>query len=69
MLGHFIASGYAAEGALAAGETAGATGRAHMEVLYLLPVVCTATDIAQLQSLTHGLHQLLCLRLVYMNDN
>ena len=37
---HFIASGYAAEGALAAGETVGATGRAQMEVLYLLPVVC-----------------------------
>ncbi len=40
---HFIASGYAADGAEAAGETDGATGRAHMEVLYLLPEVCTIT--------------------------
>ncbi len=40
---HFIASGYAADGADAAGETDGATGRAHMEVLYLLPEVCTIT--------------------------
>ena len=41
---HFIASGYAADGAEAAGETDGATGRAHMEVLYLLPEVCMVTN-------------------------
>ena len=40
---HFIAPGYAADGADAAGETDGATGRAHMEVLYLLPDVCIIT--------------------------
>lgn len=36
-----MASGNCEDGDEAAGDTEGATGRAQMEVLYLLPVVCT----------------------------
>ena len=35
-----MASGYCEDGDEAAGETEGATGKAQIEVLYLLPVVC-----------------------------
>ena len=48
---YFIASGVWAEAAVAAGATAGDTGSAQIEVLYLLPEACNQSTIRyQLQS-------------------